>query len=335
MTRNMAGKETQPDAHQNAVVGCAGILVADTFCGPLPAMPRQGELIAVDELPVRPGGCAANVAIDLSKQGFRAEAAGCVGRDADGRLLLECLNAHGVGIGEVVQRDHLPTSKTVVLLIDGEDRRYIHSFGANRAFAVDQIRREWLLRLKLFYLGGLFALPGIEIEALRDILAFCRANGVVTVLDVVAPPDGDGMRQLALLLPHLDYFMPNDDEARRLTGESEPIDQLRAFADRGAHTVVVTRGPAGSIASRDGQFWSASAYPMASIDPSGAGDAFASGIIAGILRGWEMERMLSYAAAVGGSAARAIGTTDGVFSAAEADAFVAAHRLRIETGRFP
>ena len=73
-------------------VGCAGILVADTFCGPMPALPAEGELLAVASMPTRPGGCAANVAIDLAKQGVaEVEICGCVGRDAGGRMLVESL----------------------------------------------------------------------------------------------------------------------------------------------------------------------------------------------------------------------------------------------------
>ena len=62
-----------------AEVGCAGILVADTFCGPMKRLPREGELLAIDEMPSKAGGCAANVAIDLAKQGVAADVCGCVG----------------------------------------------------------------------------------------------------------------------------------------------------------------------------------------------------------------------------------------------------------------
>ena len=49
-------------------VGCAGILVADTLCGPVEALPRPGQLLAVEDIPSKAGGCAANVAIDLARQ---------------------------------------------------------------------------------------------------------------------------------------------------------------------------------------------------------------------------------------------------------------------------
>ena len=48
-----------------AEVGCAGILVADMFCGPMQALPREGQLLAIDAIEPGAGGCAANVAISL------------------------------------------------------------------------------------------------------------------------------------------------------------------------------------------------------------------------------------------------------------------------------
>lgn len=69
---------------------------------------------------------------------------------------------------------------------------------------------------------------------------------------------------------------------------------------------------------------------MATVDPSGCGDAFAAGVITGIVRGWDMPRTLLYASALGASAVRTVGATDGVFAADEADAFVAERKLKME-----
>ena len=55
-------------------VGCAGMLVEDTFCGPVPALPPAGSLTALADLPTKAGGCAANVAIGLAKQAIAVQA---------------------------------------------------------------------------------------------------------------------------------------------------------------------------------------------------------------------------------------------------------------------
>ncbi|MBN2217842.1 MAG: carbohydrate kinase family protein, partial [Pirellulales bacterium] len=110
-----------------ADVGCAGILVADTFCGPIARLPREGELLAIDQMPLKVGGCAANVAIDLAKHGVSTDVCGCVGNDDAADVVLRRLEAAGVGCGQVRRVDSHPTSKTVILLVEGQDRRYLHS----------------------------------------------------------------------------------------------------------------------------------------------------------------------------------------------------------------
>src|SRR5882672_6513706 len=117
-------------------VGCAGILVEDTFCGPMVALPAEGELLALDDMPVKAGGCAANVAIDLAKQGVSVEVIGCVGNDSAATGLAAKLETAGVEVGRLIPVPDLPTSKTVIVLVEGEDRRYLHVFGANKAFEV-------------------------------------------------------------------------------------------------------------------------------------------------------------------------------------------------------
>jgi len=183
-----------------ADVGCAGMLVADTFCGPMRELPREGNLLAIDDMPVRAGGCAANVAITLSKQNLAVDISGCLGRDASASVLISCFEQHRIGHKQLVYTDQFPTSKTVILLVEGQDRRYIHTFGSNRAYSVGPIDRNWVASLKVFYVGGLLAMPGIQTDELADLLKFCRAKKIVTVVDVVVPQGFRGMEQLKPVL---------------------------------------------------------------------------------------------------------------------------------------
>src|ERR1051325_6012285 len=152
-----------------AQVGCAGILVEDTFCGPIRELPKQGTLLALDDIPVKAGGCAANVAIDLAKQDITVDVAGCLGNDASAKVVVSCFEQYRVGCRRLSYTDKFPTSKTVILLIEGQDRRYLHVFGANKAFTVDHIDRDWVATLKIFYMGGLFAMPAIRTDELVDL----------------------------------------------------------------------------------------------------------------------------------------------------------------------
>ncbi len=313
-----------------ADVGCAGILVADTFCGPMKRLPRAGELLAIDEMPSKVGGCAANVAIDLAKQGIAADVCGCVGADAAAEAILQGLAAAGVGCRQISRVDSHPTSKTVILLVEGEDRRYIHVFGANAAFGIGRIPRGWIDGLKVFYLGGLFAMPGVRSDELAELLSYCRRQGIVTVVDVVVAAGQGGLESLQSLLPQVDYFLPNDDEAQRLTGSADVDAQIETFLRCGVGTVVITRGASGVRAASGTQRWQSEAFRVESLDPSGSGDAFAAGIVTGIVRRWDMDETLRYAAALGASATTAIGTTDGVFTAQQARTFLDGHPLSVK-----
>ena len=299
-------------------IGCGGILVKDTFCGPLPALPRPGELVAVEAIRTKAGGCAANVAIDLGKQNLSADLVGCLGRDAAGETLVKTLQASGVNCDRLTYTADYPTSETVILLVEGEDRRYVHTFGANRAFTVHHIDDAWLSALDLFYLGGLFAMPGIHADELLTLLHLCREQNVITVVDVVLPTQFQCTGEMRKLLPYIDWFLPNDTEAAVLTGRSDPWEAMQLLRSWGGQGLVITMGERGALGMYRDESWRCGAYPWRAVDPSGAGDAFASGLITGIVRAWDFPRSLMYASALGASATRAVGTTDGVLTEAEA-----------------
>jgi sugar/nucleoside kinase (ribokinase family) len=228
-----------------ARIGCAGILVKDTFCGPLKTLPVPGELVAIEAFKTRVGGCAANVAIDLRKQSQTVELVGCIGQDAAGAYLVKELQAAQVNCDQLAYIEEHPTSETVILLVAGEDRRYLHSFGANRAFKVSDIHRDWIAALNLFYLGGLFAMPGIVADELIALLAFAREQKVITVVDVVLPTNFKRATEMERLLPHVDWFLPNDAEAAALTGKVDPLEAIQTFRRWGGHDIIVTLGDRG------------------------------------------------------------------------------------------
>lgn len=310
-------------------VGCAGILVADTFCGPMNALPVEGQLLAIDAMIARAGGCAANVAISLSKQGIESSVYGCVGADPPAQIVLQALKDAGVGTDDVRVCSDYPTSQTVILLVEGEDRRYIHVFGANAAFAADDLLLDHLKELDVFYVGGLYAMPALHTDELSGVLKFCRENGVITVLDVVLPHYHKGFEGLDDLLPHIDWFLPNDTEAAQITGTDDPLAQIKIMREHGAHQVIITQGERGAVAAVAGEIWRAGIFSMDTIDPSGSGDAFTAGVINGVVNGWEIQQTLSYAAVLGASCTCKIGTTDGVFTAEEAAAYLESHQLEL------
>jgi sugar/nucleoside kinase (ribokinase family) len=324
---------TTDNSRADPLTVCAGILVADLFVPQLPRLPAAGEILATEDFLVQPGGCAANVAACLAKLGIRCEVVGKVGNDQFGEFINQNLRSKGVGTHGISSSTASSTSKTVILPVVGEDRRYIHTIGANADFAVQDIDRALASSATVFYLGGLGVLPALEPAQLVELFSFVRAQGASVVLDVVVPgqPEPEFWAQLTDVLPHVDVFMPNEEEAFALTGEREPRRQAAQFLEAGCGTAIVTRGERGALLMTATETVEVPVFPVVAIDPSGAGDAFAAGFIVGLTEAWSMQESLRYASAMGASACTRLGCTAGVFARAEADAYVQAHRLPVRT----
>jgi sugar/nucleoside kinase (ribokinase family) len=315
---------------ESADVLCAGIIVADHVCTPISHVPAAGELVAADGMLLTLGGCAANTAVDLSKMGARAAVAGCVGDDPFGQVTRAMLQESGVEISGVRINTGRPTSQTLIVNVRGEDRRFIHTFGANADFRAADIPIEQVARCKALYVGGYLAMPNLIQDELAAILASAKRTGAITMLDVVTPGAGDYMPRLRAVLPYVDVFLPNHHEAELICGEKEPLRQALYFRDRGVGTCIITMGAEGSLLVSEHARLRAGVYDVPYVDGSGGGDAFAAGYLYGLLAKLEAEECLRAASALGASCVRAIGTTPGVFTRSECEEFVRRHELIIQ-----
>lgn len=314
----------------SADVLCAGIIVADHVCTPIPRVPAPGELVMADRLLLTIGGCAANAAVDLVKMGLHAAVVGRVGGDVFGRVVADMLREQGVDVSLVQVSPEADTSQTLIVNVTGEDRRFIHTFGANALFSPADIPLERVRASRALYLGGYLLMPRVQQETLIPVFQAARQAGVKTVLDVVTPGPADYLVQLERLLPHVDVFLPNNHEAQLITGEADPLRQAELFHRLGAHTAVVTMGGDGAILVSDRVRLRAGVYSVPFVDGSGGGDAFDAGYLYGLLQGLGEEDCLRVASALGASCVRAVGTTPGVFTRPECEAFLREHTLRIE-----
>ena len=309
---------------------CAGLLVADHLCTPISHLPAPGELVVCDELVLAVGGCAANTAIDLAKLGAKVGLVGSVGDDVFGRFVIDALSAAGVDAKRVRTLAGVGTSGTLIVNVKGQDRRYVHTRGANAAFTHDMIPLDLLDGLKTLYLGGYLLMPALDPVGLSDVFRQARKQGVRTVLDVVLPGPGDHLARLAAVLPETDVFLPNSDESLVITGLSDPLDQAKMFREMGAKTVVVTCGGKGAILMTDGLTLRCGVYPVDFVDGTGSGDAFDAGYLQGLMLGGDPTACLQWGSALGASAVRGVGATAAVFTRAEAAAWIANHSLPVD-----
>jgi sugar/nucleoside kinase (ribokinase family) len=315
---------------EDADVLCAGIIVADHVCSPISHLPAAGELVMAERLLLTIGGCAANAAVDLMKMEVRVGVVGRVGGDVFGRVVMEMLREQGVDISAVAVSPSLDTSQTLIVNVARQDRRFIHTFGANAEFSAPDIPLERVQRCRVLYLGGYLLMPNVRQDELARVFAAARASGAKTVLDVGVPQPGEYLSRLERLLPYVDAFLPNEHEAEQITGERDPLQQAEVFRRLGAGTVVITRGGDGAVLVDDRVRLRSGVYSVPFVDGSGGGDAFDAGYIWGLLHHAPAEDCLRVASALGASCVRAIGTTPGVFTRAECEEFLRTHSLAIE-----
>jgi len=316
-----------PALHQAPAVVCAGLVIADLFVAPLASLPRPGELVISDGFLLDAGGCAVNTAVILARLGVRAGLVGKVGDDEYGAWLRSRLARKRVLVDGVSTARRSATSQTVILPVDGEDRRYIHVPGANAELEAADIAAV-LPGARVLAIGGYLALPGLDRDGVTDLLAGARARGTATLLDVVVPRGAnDPVHALRPVLPYVDCFLPNEDEARLVTGLDNPADQAKALLDWGCASVVITCGADGAVYADPGRVIRVRPFPVEAVDGSGAGDAFTAGIIYGLIEGWPPQERLRFAAALGGSVCRGLGCTGTVFTRDEA--LAAAGRVQL------
>lgn len=303
---------------------CLGILVADVVGKPIDAMPERGRLALVDRMELHSGGCAANTGIDLAKLGINTAIAGKVGADGFGDFLVNRFASHGINTDGVVRDEVAATSATMVLVHSDGERSFLHYLGANASLCYEDIDRERMVDTKVLHIAGALVMPGIDGEPTARLLKQAQQAGVITALDTVWDATGAWMDKIRPCLPYVDYLLPSFEEAKMLAGGLEsPVDIASFLIDAGAASVGLKLGDRGCyFRSRDGHAFSVPVLPVQAIDALGAGDAFVAGFLAGIVRGWDVERCAQFATAVGASCVTALGATTGVKGFEETLAFL-------------
>ena len=310
---------------------CCGIVVADFICEPVAHLPRAGELVLTGGISWEIGGCAANVATGLARLGVSVGVVGRVGEDDAGRFVRSRLDARGVRTELVLDTAGEQTSSTLVLNVTGEDRRFVHTFGANRRFDGSEVPVDFA-GAKVLYLGGFFLMPTLQAERVAALFAAARRAGVITVLDVVIADAAGTWPALQQVLPHTDVFLPNHDEAVLVTGLTEPVEQAERFVQAGAGTVVITLGATGALLRTPTGRWRSGVFPVRFVDGTGSGDAFAAGYIRGLLEQADPTRCLEMGAALGARCVMQPGATSGAMTREELAAFLEQNRLAINPG---
>jgi len=309
---------------------CVGDLVVDIVSSAMPRLPEPGEIALTERIAVFTGGNALNTAVALRRLGEQVSVAGSVGDDALGRLVLDQLKMQDLNVRGVRREPGGRTASTFILRAEGEDRRFIHSLGVAATFTGEHVLPELIPENGIMLAGGYLKLGAWNDDLLADLMRQARQRNCLVVLNVCIVKDsGVDPSRCLHLLEHVDVFVPNEDEARLLTGQTSLARQAQVLRDAGTRKVVITRGRHGLYANDGEQTVEMGIFAVPLVDPSGCGDCFTAGLIAGLLQRWDTPQVLEFASAVGALGATALGCTDGVPSFKTVEEFLNEHTVSI------
>lgn len=259
-----------------------GVHVLDVHVRAVESIPDGSEGALVDDIVMSAAGTAGGTATILAKLGATTRSMGAVGTDPLGDTLVALLGAAGVDTAGLVRREGAQTSASVIPVRPNGDRPAWHCIGANGTYSLDDVDLDAVARATHLHLGGPEFLGG---EAAAMILRHARDHGVVTSVDMLAPGDPGMLEWVAAALPHVDYFLPNDEQLLGLTGLPSLEEAARALLARGVGCVAVTRGADGALVVTEVDVASVPAFDIEVVDTTGCGDAFTAGFLRGIASG--------------------------------------------------
>lgn len=236
------------------------------------------------------GGSAANVAAWLAYAGMTPALVARVGDDDRGRAADAELGAAGVD-ARLIADPERPTGTCVVLVSPGGERSMIPDPGAGDRLAPSDLPDDLVGPGRHLHVAGYSLLRAGSRAAARSAIERARGAGMSASVDpssaaLLSPGFLDLARGAGLLLP-------NAAEAAALTGERD-VQRAATRLARHVPEVVVKRGRLGALWTDGRSVVRAEAAPVAApVDTTGAGDAFAAGLLAARLNGAGPEAALA------------------------------------------
>jgi len=257
------------------------------------------------------GGGGTNTAATFAKQGFKVSYCGMVGDDFAGDSIVKELDNLKINTSLVKKTKEKSTNTSVFLVYPGKDRTLLVYRGASDLLKRGDIPWQKIKDAKWFYLapfsGGLAGLT-------EDIIDFAQKNAIRIAFNPGYSQLNFPEVKLKRILAKVDVLILNKEEASKLSGipyqkEREIFRKIDEYV-RGI--VIMTKGGAGVVVSDGNYLYRASSLELKWVDPTGAGDAFGSGFISGIIKKNDIEYAIQIAMANSGFAITKWGAKEGL-----------------------
>lgn len=268
-----------------------------TFRGPdgntdFLAYPAGSKLI-IQKLMFTIGGGGTNTATCLSRLGLKTGFVGEVGPDENGKQILSYLKKEGVKFLGSVGKEM--TGYSIVLDSIEHDRTILTYKGCNDTCVMRDLKPE-KLKTRWFYFASML---GASLKMARKLAVQAEKQGSKICFNPSSYLVGLGLKNIKPILDRTDLLVFNKEEAQQLLyGEvsrrPKPIEHIILDAHL-ADIVVITDGNKGAWSYDGKHIYHAKPSPIKIVESTGAGDAFASTLLAGLIKKKTLEQSLRLA----------------------------------------
>jgi 2-dehydro-3-deoxygluconokinase len=281
-----------------------------------------GPLAQVQQFTKHTAGAETNVAVGLARLGYRVSWVSRLGDDSMGHYLRASFEAEGIDCSHV---EMVAGGKTGMMFktlsVAGNDPtiEYHRKDSAASQLRAEEVDWPWFVQARHLHTTGIYpALTPNTWEVTQSAMELMRANGKSVSFDPNLRPalwaSTEAMRaSINALAAKADWVLPGLEEGKLLTGKDTPADIAAFYRAQGAQCVVVKLGDAGAYFESDAGAGLLPAFPVAQIvDTVGAGDAFAVGVISGLLEKLPLQKAVQRATWMGARAIQVRGDCEGL-----------------------
>ncbi len=273
-----------------------------------------GSKLNIDKIIFETGGGATNAAVTFARQKLKVGALCRIGVDPGGRAILETLDEEGVDTGLIFKDKKNYTGYSIILVTRSGERTILVYRGASNYFSTEIIPTN-KLETKWLFVSSLAGNVGV----LEQIVDLAKKQNIKIA---VVPGSGElskGPKILAPIFARADVVIMNREEASAITGihfdHKEKIVHKMCLLVRGVSVVTDARN--GATACDSEFFYHIGTHGNPSVDRTGAGDAFASGFVAGLIKYKNVENALELAADNASNVVNFFGAKEGILRTGE------------------
>jgi len=328
----MDDSETDHGMSPMPTVAIVGELNVDLILEQVNALPALEKERIAEGMTFTMGSSSAILAANAGALGVSVGFVGRIGHDTFGTYVRDHLDQRGVDTQHILETPDVVTGLTTIFT-HGDQRGMLTYLGAMKELTIDDMPWDYLEQVKHVHLSSYYMQPGLRPDC-PDLFRQAKELGLTTSLDTNWDPDDEWGPDVLDVLEYIDVFLPNDEEACLISGESDLDQALESLAER-VEIVVATCGADGVRARRGTETFSLPALPVTPADAVGAGDSFNAGFLKQFVGGEPLEKCLRYGMLTGAFSTQAPGGTSAFDDMEAFDAFIRKNRQYVGTGTIP